>query len=494
MVAPIASDRPAQPLASGLGKGLELIWSDLDAATLQRAGGALSIGLGLCFERPQFGDARLQRFVTDVGHTALDGLVEPLQPRIGLGRLPAQLTHLSCTACGSLLPAVEEDAQDLLQPGGIKQSLLQVLRHQVVQPSHRDRAALAAGLPLPGGDRAGVVTIAPGLSGADGHGAAAVGAETDAGEQRWAAHHLRRRDFRIARFQVRLHGVKRRLIEQRRDRHGDHLVRRLERLGLAALVELVAADVGRPGQHPMHRAHAPASARAGVELALVEVLGDGLDAHTARDAVTLQRQPEGQPHRVGVQRVDLQLLLDLGAALLGVDHPIADRWERTVPEPLAGVLAHGSERVLGRLLGLVFVKERHDLPHHDMHRILAQLLGHRDQPHAVLGELADVELQLEMVAKEAAERVDDHHVEFGRLGRARLHHPLELRPAVVGGCGACLHIGLDQLIAARLAVGLALPALVGDRDVVLGLARGGDPQIEGGAKRKIGAHVDVSAF
>jgi hypothetical protein len=34
-------------LAGGLGKGLELIRSDLDAATRQGDGGALCVGLGL---------------------------------------------------------------------------------------------------------------------------------------------------------------------------------------------------------------------------------------------------------------------------------------------------------------------------------------------------------------------------------------------------------------------------------------------------------------
>ena len=51
-----------------------------------------------------------------------------------------------------------------------------------------------------------------------------------------------------------------------------------------------------------------------------------------------------------------------------------------------------------------------------MHGIITQLLGHRDELDAVLGELPDVELKLEVVPKKAAERVDDHDVE----GRGRL--------------------------------------------------------------------------
>ncbi|HVZ08601.1 MAG TPA: hypothetical protein VHC04_11875 [Rhodopila sp.] len=139
--------------------------------------------------------------------------------------------------------------------------------------------------------------------------------------------------------------------------------------------------------------------------------------------------------------------------------------------------------MLGVLLRLVLVEQRHDLPHHDVHRIVAHLLRDRYEPNAILRQLPDVELQLEVVAEEAAEGVDDHHVEQRRLGRAGLHHSLELGAPVVGGRCAGLNVSLDELIAARLAVGLALAALVGDRDIVLGLTRRRDAQIKGGAQR-----------
>ncbi len=53
--------------------------------------------------------------------------------------------------------------------------------------------------------------------------------------------------------------------------------------------------------------------------------------------------------------------------------------------------------MLGVLLRLLLVEQRHDLAHHHVHRVVAELLGHRNEAYAVLGELADVELQLEMV-------------------------------------------------------------------------------------------------
>ncbi len=134
-------------------------------------------------------------------------------------------------------------------------------------------------------------------------------------------------------------------------------------------------------------------------------------------------------------------------------------------------LLQRSHDVLGVFLRLIFVEQRHDLSHHDAHRIVAHFLGDGDEPDAVLSELPDIELQFEMIAEEAAERVDDHHVEGRGLRRARLDHTLELRAAVIGGRRARFHIGLDVLVAARGAIGFALALLVGDGDIMLGLPR-----------------------
>ena len=45
-----------------------------------------------------------------------------------------------------------------------------------------------------------------------------------------------------------------------------------------------------------------------------------------------------QPHGVGVQRVDLQLLFDFRAALLGRDDAVADGRQVAVPEALTRIL------------------------------------------------------------------------------------------------------------------------------------------------------------
>ena len=55
------------------------------------------------------------------------------------------------------------------------------------------------------------------------------------------------------------------------------------------------------------------------------------------------------------------------------------------------------------------------------------------------------------------------------MADAGFNHPLEFGPAVVR-CGRTrLDIGLDELVAARGAIGFALPALVGNGDIVLRL-------------------------
>ncbi|MGA8095371.1 MAG: hypothetical protein WB823_14025 [Steroidobacteraceae bacterium] len=237
-------------------------------------------------------------------------------------------------------------------------------------------------------------------------------------------------------------------------------------------------------------ADAPTASVAREDAVAVQVADDVLDAHLTLGAVAMERKPVDEAHRFGVERVYIQLLLDLRAALLGRDDTVADGWQRTVPKALPGVFLQGADDVLGVLLGLILVEKRHDLPHHDVHRIVAHLLGDGDELHPILRELPDVEFQLEVIAEKAAKRMDDHNVERRGFGRARFDHALELGPAVVCGRRARLHIRLDELVAARGAIGFALLALVGDRDIVLGLPRRRDAQVKGGAQR----HGHVSSL
>ncbi|MBX9590132.1 MAG: hypothetical protein K2X43_12570 [Hyphomonadaceae bacterium] len=57
--------------------------------------------------------------------------------------------------------------------------------------------------------------------------------------------------------------------------------------------------------------------------------------------------------------------------------------------------------MLGILLGLVFVEQCDHLAHHDLRRIVTELLRDRHQLDAMLGKLAHVELEAEGVAEEA---------------------------------------------------------------------------------------------
>jgi len=76
--------------------------------------------------------------------------------------------------------------------------------------------------------------------------------------------------------------------------------------------------------------------------------------------------------------------------------PIADRGSRAVPKFLACVLVHRPEVVFRVLFRLILVEERHDLADHVAHRIVAELLGDRDEPHSVLRQLADIKFELEL--------------------------------------------------------------------------------------------------
>jgi hypothetical protein len=88
-----------------------------------------------------------------------------------------------------------------------------------------------------------------------------------------------------------------------------------------------------------------------------------------------------------------------------------------------------------------------------------------------------------MVEEEARERMYNDDIEGGGLRCSRLHHALELGPAVVCGGRACFDIGLDDLVTPRRAMGFALTALVWNRDIMLGLPCRRNAQIKGGAQR-----------
>ena len=483
MIAAVAAAFEPDALAGGPGELAQHLRRDRLAPRVLKHGlGALGVDLGLIADGLEAVDAVLERRVVQVGDAHLDGVVEALEPGFRFRCAPVQLGDVLAPALGPLLPPVKHRGEDGFQPVGLEQAFLQMAGDKIVQLIHRHRHALASGRSLPGFHGAGIVTIAPALAGADGHGTAALGAMDQAGKEGRAANNGGWSHRGMPGLQQLLHGVEGLAVDDRRHRHDHDLADRLQFLGLGPLVELMLAHVGAAGQDAVDLADAPTPTIAGEDAVAVEIADDVLHAHLPLGTVAVERKPVDQPHRLAVERVYLQLLLDLRAALFGRDDTVADGRQRTIPEALPRILLQSPHDVLGVFLRLIFVEQRHDLPHHLMHRIVADLLGDRQQLDAVLRQLADVELHVEGVAEKAAERVDDHHVERRGLGRARLDHPLELGAAVVGRRRAWLHIGFDELVAARSAIGFALPLLVGDGDVMLGLPGRRDTQIERGAQ------------
>ena len=200
--------------------------------------------------------------------------------------------------------------------------------------------------------------------------------------------------------------------------------------------------------------------------------------------MALDEQLEDQPDLLRLDRVDGELLLDPCPAPLRLHRGVAKWGSRAVPEALPRVLLHRAQDVLGVLLRLVFVEQGNHLPHHHLRRVVAQLLCDRDQPDFVLGQLAHVELEAEGVTEEARERVHDDHVEGVLAVAGALDHALELGAFVVGRGRAGLHVLGDRAPAALRRPGPRLGLLVRDGQILLGLAAGGDAQVDRRSQRR----------
>lgn len=74
--------------------------------------------------------------------------------------------------------------------------------------------------------------------------------------------------------------------------------------------------------------------------------------------------------------------------------------------------------------------------------------------------------------------MDHDDIEGGRFGRAGFDHALEFRTAIVGGGSTRFDEGVDQIVAACGAIGLALLALIGNGYVMFGLTRRRDTELE----------------
>ena len=84
MVAAVAASVDPHPLSGRSGEPGEHRSGDRLPGALKRGLGALGIDLGLIPGRLEAGDTLPKVWVVQIGYAALDGIVQPLEPRVGL--------------------------------------------------------------------------------------------------------------------------------------------------------------------------------------------------------------------------------------------------------------------------------------------------------------------------------------------------------------------------------------------------------------------------
>src|SRR5258708_13243028 len=99
-----------------------------------------------------------------MGDAVLDGGVKPLEFGVCLSRPLEKFGDMRLSSLGALGATIEYVRQKPLKTLGLQQTLLDVLRDQIVEFFHRDGATRTAGLPLPGFGATGVVPVTPPLA------------------------------------------------------------------------------------------------------------------------------------------------------------------------------------------------------------------------------------------------------------------------------------------------------------------------------------------
>ena len=191
------------------------------------------------------------------------------------------------------------------------------------------------------------------------------------------------------------------------------------------------------------------------------MLGDLLDAHRAAMSIAMGIETEDEPDDLGLDGIDDDPLFGAMPASLDLLQGEAQWDAGAVIEPLPGVFLHRAQDVLRILARLVLIEKCYDLPHHDLGGIVAQLLGDRNKPDAVLGELADIHFEPESIPEETAETMDDDDIERVIVVTGPLDHFLELGPGVIHCRRAGLDVIGDHLPALTLAIGGGLKSLSG---------------------------------
>ncbi|MCG2577626.1 hypothetical protein LZ012_11545 [Dechloromonas sp. XY25] len=140
----------------------------------------------------------------------------------------------------------------------------------------------------------------------------------------------------------------------------------------------------------------------------VQICGNLFGPHRAI-AFAIQIQLEDALHQTRLGLINGQSLfaLTLVAELFRLDCLVAERRPRTVPVTLPSVLLHRPQSVLAVFLALVLIEDGEDFARHFAGRVIACLLGDRDQPHAHLFEIALIESELQSITEEARQAMHD---------------------------------------------------------------------------------------
>jgi hypothetical protein len=107
VVAPVAAAVCTHALAGLPGECFESLWRDARPKPIERTLSPLCVSTGLIANRLQLGNAILQQRIREIGDAVLDGVVQPLEFGVCLGRTLAKFGDMRCSALGALLAAVE---------------------------------------------------------------------------------------------------------------------------------------------------------------------------------------------------------------------------------------------------------------------------------------------------------------------------------------------------------------------------------------------------
>lgn len=129
------------------------------ACVLDSAFRALGVDPCLVSRCRQLGHSLFQRRIFEIGNPAFDGVVKTLQALFGFRRPFGEFVRLGSAASIPFLAPVEMRGKHVLHAVGIEQPMLQIICHQMIEPVHLDRAALAARLALPGSRGTAVIAI-----------------------------------------------------------------------------------------------------------------------------------------------------------------------------------------------------------------------------------------------------------------------------------------------------------------------------------------------